>query len=443
MNTKSLSDLWATRPVRRRKGHKVAGVCSGFGARYDIDPTLIRVAFVVATIFGGSGILLYVAAVIAMPSEPKGTMNTEVRRSRRKGKPWGLSPIVMIIIAAIVVASTFGSGGDAWSSGWLAGTALMLLGWWLLYQRTPDAPEGTAANQLPTDRPTSTVYGPQPPIPPEQRAEAAVPTPADAAGTAKAEAGAPDADAKADGLDGDPAAPRTAGLTETTVTSPPAWDPLGAAPFAWDLPDPTAVEPVKQEQPKNSLTPVVTGLAILTAVAGFAAGHLLGIEWFTTGRIASLALGVLGAGMLVAAFQKRAEGGHASGLVGWGILAAVIAVVATLSHQQGWSSPTSGGVGERKFTVTEQSELRDQKLGIGNIDLDLSGLDKLDKDTSIDLQQGVGEIKVKLPEKVRVRTECSVGVGDYDCPQGVVGDGDGPVLTINARTGLGNVEMKR
>ena len=48
---------------------KVFGVCGGLGNYFDIDPTVIRIAFLVGVIFFGSGLLLYLVLAIAMPSE--------------------------------------------------------------------------------------------------------------------------------------------------------------------------------------------------------------------------------------------------------------------------------------------------------------------------------------------------------------------------------------
>lgn len=47
------------------------GVCGGLGEYFDIDPNIIRIIFAVLSIFGGGGILLYVALVFIMPSEDK------------------------------------------------------------------------------------------------------------------------------------------------------------------------------------------------------------------------------------------------------------------------------------------------------------------------------------------------------------------------------------
>ncbi len=48
---------WESRPARRHEDTKVAGVAGAIARRYDLDPTLVRVAFVVWAIVGG-GLLL-------------------------------------------------------------------------------------------------------------------------------------------------------------------------------------------------------------------------------------------------------------------------------------------------------------------------------------------------------------------------------------------------
>ena len=57
------------RLYRTREGNIVAGVCSGIAAYFGIDPTLVRLAFAVFTIFGGAGILVYLIAWIVIPEE--------------------------------------------------------------------------------------------------------------------------------------------------------------------------------------------------------------------------------------------------------------------------------------------------------------------------------------------------------------------------------------
>ena len=54
---------------RTREGRVVAGVCGGIAAYFGIDPTLVRLAFAVFTIFGGAGVLIYLIAWIVIPEE--------------------------------------------------------------------------------------------------------------------------------------------------------------------------------------------------------------------------------------------------------------------------------------------------------------------------------------------------------------------------------------
>jgi phage shock protein C len=55
---------------RRREGEKFAGVCGGLAEYFDLDPTLVRVVYLVATFFTGiiPGIILYVILALVIPS---------------------------------------------------------------------------------------------------------------------------------------------------------------------------------------------------------------------------------------------------------------------------------------------------------------------------------------------------------------------------------------
>src|SRR5439155_12838968 len=54
--------------VRSERDKVIAGVCGGLAEHFDIDPVLVRVAFVVASLFG-PGLLAYVVLWIAVPKE--------------------------------------------------------------------------------------------------------------------------------------------------------------------------------------------------------------------------------------------------------------------------------------------------------------------------------------------------------------------------------------
>lgn len=55
------------RLCRSRSNRTLAGVCGGIAEYYGWDPTLVRVAWIVLTLLGGSGILLYLIMWLVMP----------------------------------------------------------------------------------------------------------------------------------------------------------------------------------------------------------------------------------------------------------------------------------------------------------------------------------------------------------------------------------------
>ncbi|MFC2029213.1 PspC domain-containing protein [Chloroflexota bacterium] len=56
---------------------KLAGVCGGIGEYFELDPTIIRVLFVLFSVFLGGGILAYIILWLVMPPEPETTASTE------------------------------------------------------------------------------------------------------------------------------------------------------------------------------------------------------------------------------------------------------------------------------------------------------------------------------------------------------------------------------
>jgi phage shock protein C len=61
----------ATRKLTRSvTDRKLGGVCAGIADYFEIDPVLVRVAFVVLAISGGFGVLAYVILWIIVPEAP-------------------------------------------------------------------------------------------------------------------------------------------------------------------------------------------------------------------------------------------------------------------------------------------------------------------------------------------------------------------------------------
>jgi phage shock protein PspC (stress-responsive transcriptional regulator) len=60
------------RLLRPREGRMVAGVCAGLGAYFNVDVTLVRLAFGISTFIYGLGALAYVIAWALVPEEGEG-----------------------------------------------------------------------------------------------------------------------------------------------------------------------------------------------------------------------------------------------------------------------------------------------------------------------------------------------------------------------------------
>ncbi len=52
---------------------KIAGVCGGIGEYLNIDPTLVRLLWVVFSLMGGAGIIGYLIGMLIIPRIPHST----------------------------------------------------------------------------------------------------------------------------------------------------------------------------------------------------------------------------------------------------------------------------------------------------------------------------------------------------------------------------------
>ena len=64
---------------RSRDDKKLAGVCAGIAEYFEIDPTLVRLIWVVFTFAGGAGLIAYIIAAIIMPERPAVKQRRNVR----------------------------------------------------------------------------------------------------------------------------------------------------------------------------------------------------------------------------------------------------------------------------------------------------------------------------------------------------------------------------
>ena len=255
----TLRDMWATRPVRLPSDQggkgKIAGVCEGIGVRYNIDPIIVRVLFVIGVLFANStGIALYLLAWAFMPRyslpiSPAEALfgnknnNPQLRKERNLG--------IALLIGFLIFS---GGSGGTFTTIFIAPAFIAYLvffgAWYFLHTQHPTPPAGLLIEkdtEMDVNRPEDlkTYLSTLQPV---------------------------------DGF--------TAPYSPST---PPAWDPLGVAPFAWDLPEPT---PVVQEKPKKKKrNPFVVIIAGIVAVCS---------------------LGTVG--IIIAAGMSEGDGGSRSGV---------------------------------------------------------------------------------------------------------------------------------
>ncbi len=61
------------RLMRSRKERMIAGVCGGLAEYFHMDPTIVRVIFVLAALVNGIGLIVYLVLWLVMPEAPVST----------------------------------------------------------------------------------------------------------------------------------------------------------------------------------------------------------------------------------------------------------------------------------------------------------------------------------------------------------------------------------
>ena len=374
----TLKDFWATRPRRPRAGRKVAGVAAAIGERYRIDPVIARVGFVVATVFGGSGLVLYLLGWLFFAEE--GDEVSPVESLMGKGRSSTSQPIAVGLCVALIPAFTWFVDDDV--SSYLGLAVAVGLVFLMHRNRGHLGPVPTAPHQ------ETESFGEAFGVPTQQ---------------AGAEPGQP--------------------------AGPPAWDPLGAAPFAWDLPEPTPVAP-RPEQPVRQRERRSKGGLFTMAAVVLTAGIAVAIGpdesgWLSLRHIVGLVLGVLGLGMVFSSFSR---GGR--GLIGLAVPLSLAGIALTLFFPQGVRPEGIGEIVARPTALEQvQSEYR---RNVGSLDIDLTGL-PASGTVRTEVRADVGSVTVVVPADADVTVRCSAGLGAVSC-LGTDQDGSAPDVT---KTDLG------
>ena len=385
----TLRDMWETRPARPREGRKIAGVAAAIARRYDIDPVLVRVGFVVAALTG-IGLWLYLAGWVALPPADGG--------AARRERPSALLVIGLVVLAVLSIGWVIhGEHGVLLSTA--AAAALLFM----LHRSRGD--RGRAAMNAPTES------VPAPPI----------------------DAGPPLADGQ-----------------------PPAWDPLGAAPFAWDLPEPSAAA-----DPPPRRRPPVT--AVTLALGLLAGGVTAAVVLATGGGLAALpmllgvVLAVLGAGLVVGSFLRAGRG-----LVPVALVLAALTWAAVAAPLEDWDGRV-GDVRAAPRTVADVAPL--YSAGVGSLELDLRQLDLRvppgEPATAVTtaVRADLGDVQVRVPPDADVTVHGSIDLGhiafedwesggpssrlDVVDDLGTDGVRSGRPIMLDIKAGMGNVEVER
>jgi phage shock protein C len=55
---------------RSRNDRMLAGVCGGLADYFGVDPTIVRILFVLFALAGGPGLILYIILMLVIPEAP-------------------------------------------------------------------------------------------------------------------------------------------------------------------------------------------------------------------------------------------------------------------------------------------------------------------------------------------------------------------------------------
>jgi phage shock protein PspC (stress-responsive transcriptional regulator) len=393
VNTEHLRDYSQLR--RSVADRKVAGVAGGLGRHLNIDPTILRVAFVVLAFFGGAGLLLYVALWLFVPEDGRDEAIVATSPSTRTA----LLIVTAVVAALLLVGDSWGGLGFPWP---LAVIALVLF--LVLTNR---------------DKPMSTTY------PPPQSG----PEPGASQGA-------------------QPAAPPDA--QPGPVASGPE-DTAAYAPYYGNLPPTPSAYPV--QQPPAPRPPRGPRLFWFTVALLAVALGSLGLYDVAQGGVAdaaypALALAVIGGMLVVGAWF-----GRPGGLIALGVVAAIVLLATSVAE------PRFAGERLTRETPTTAVQVEDRYfVPAGSVRVDLSNIrdvERLDGRT-VEVEANAGELVVILPENIDVDIDADVAVagevtvlGETRAGTGVSlertvdGGQDAPRMDLELDVVVGSIEVRQ
>ncbi|WP_395659288.1 PspC domain-containing protein [Nocardioides sp.] len=405
---------------RSRTDRKVAGVAGGLARHLDVDPLVLRVAFVVLAFFGGAGLILYGACWLLVPED--GAERAPLHLDDRS------RTVALVIVGAVAALALV---GDSWGAFWfpwpIALVALVAL-WLLTRNSTPPTPPAPPAYPPAYGQTPGQTYG-QTYAPPYGPTHGPTAGPAYPAGPATGPATGP--------------APAATGTVPPAATSP--------------VPPPTAyyrpyVPPTTYVRPPNPRKrgPILFWFALALIALG---EGVLGIVDLAGADVApsaypALAVAICGVLLVVGAFFGRAGGIILVGLVAAGVLAATTAADRWDGDQVRVTPAAASAVQDRYWL-----DAGEQVLDLSQV-TDVTALDG----RRIELEGGVGRIEVILPADLGARVFADVdgpghvtlfGVehGGIDVNEnastGLPADGNEPHIVLDTHLGVGEIEVSQ
>lgn len=129
--------------LRRASGdRKIAGVAGGLARHLDIDPLIVRVAFVVLIFFGGAGLIVYGACWLLVPRDDTGSAPVRLDPRSRS--------VALIIVGLIAVLAVIGDSVNGYSFPWPL-AVIGVLAVLVLSRRDPATVDSTTADPTTAD----------------------------------------------------------------------------------------------------------------------------------------------------------------------------------------------------------------------------------------------------------------------------------------------------
>jgi phage shock protein C len=140
MSEETRHGITGKRLYKSRTNRIIDGVCGGVAEYFEIDPTIVRILWVLVSL-SGAGFLLYLAAMIIIPVRPIvdefGNASMVTAPKMDKKRFWG---VLLILVGAFILLSNLGLIAEFWwwsfSGKVVFPVLLIILGVVLIYTRT-------------------------------------------------------------------------------------------------------------------------------------------------------------------------------------------------------------------------------------------------------------------------------------------------------------------